>query len=1392
MIVTRTRNATVPDVLGATDVSIADRPSPLKPFGAPEAPGFLESFGLSFKTNSITGTAGGEIHDSLFGPSNERDDSFNPYDLMTDDFAQKYPFMLRHFESGRVLDLPNSASFHYFLARQEEDYNDRQRLAGGSFIGTLAGAIGPDVGLYAVTGAIGKLSGVSPQIAAWLAKGNAAVRATKYAALGSVANVGNEGLLEFINPDRNVDEKEAFLTAAVWGAGIGAVLPIGGKLFGAGREGLINTSWGRNLQTRVAKTIATSKPIANLAEIAKASDAELDTLLTETPSGTKVIGSLKTAGSAKKIAALEQRYVESGHKLTVQPHPYQDYADAVGGLDDLDSAMGVSLVTDANGNTTARAAGPDMIEPVIQGRFGQFGAILSSFLPGGKARAMPSGVARFLNYTLFDDAAMVLGNVVDAVDFTRNPSAEALKPGIQLLHARTEQAIGNSFNSHFKAGGQAIAGTLSDGTQLNAGRWFGFRQFREAAIDLVRQESEIKRGARTSLTFEPPAAVREAAEHVRQYSRDMLDRLDQAQLLRGPRALAAAQKELAGLQAAQKAVSDEVTALDAATPTGPRVEPRRATKSTKGFQKAYKQRLAALEAVNPGAASNKADAVELAKQDLQNQFDAAAKQANAEIDAHAAKMAEAAPRKAKADEAAKAKETEVKEIEDLIANADNYVTRRWLKHKIEGNKDRFTGLLKSQWQRNRQRDFKTNAPLAERPIIVEALDRLDPEDRAVLRQLGTIQADDGLAARYETAVDEYFTASAEGVYKELTDLNNAHGVPVIIKTPAPLKGRVLQIDETAFREFLDQDAQSILGHYDQQLSGRIAVRIAIENSRGEWAPVVKALLNEEFDGSVDQLIRASNAHFDNLLNAAADDAARAKIKTAQKNMGLIVERKISELEGRPPLMDNGSAAEAGWRAVGRSLLRMPYMAMMGLQTVTNLMDLAGVVLMTGLDSRKIKLLASQFQMNGWLPTMSKRGLEAVASALDQTGIRQMELNEVFEHPHDSAPATTLGGRMAQGLDRGTAFIAQQFGRVTGINWLNATTRRMAGHLVLDLVVDGTRRMSKASKLMDELGIDQATAFHRVGLAVEDAQRLSRLGFSAAESDKLIDVLMKHATDADGNRPWQSAAEPRAAFMEFQGHVLPEYHAWYHTERAMFDRFTSAINSEVDNMIVRPKTLSRPFMNARWLGRAVNQFWGFAYAWSNQLAIATGQRPGMQQAGYLMSLIGLGAMTDSIHNHLTGRRSFDETAGLWSDPKTSMAMLYGAVDRAGVLGWLSRPLGIADREGFGPGSALGGDGVSSRYLGNVKGRLGYLAPAGDYLDKLAAGLLGAPTDGSRKSWHMLRQSLPFQNLLHIQAVYRFTKDAGLPNPIGPGRGVDPFLLPTKPLNDPADRTEPPTP
>lgn len=243
--------------------------------------------------------------------------------------------------------------------------------------------------------------------------------------------------------------------------------------------------------------------------------------------------------------------------------------------------------------------------------------------------------------------------------------------------------------------------------------------------------------------------------------------------------------------------------------------------------------------------------------------------------------------------------------------------------------------------------------------------------------------------------------------------------------------------------------------------------------------------------------------------------------------------------------------------------------------------------------------------------------------------------------------------------------------------------------------------------------------------------------------------------------------------------------------------TAAINAEVDNLIVTPKLLSRPLFNSdprfAFIGKAFNQSQAFAFAYGNQLAPMVASRPGVGIANWMAQAVFFGAVSDALHNHISGRRSIGESAELWANPDKTAGMAYAAVNRAGLLGYLARPMAWADQAGVGVGPILGND-VSSMAAAQALAVTGKLGPFFNWAHDLGRGLgpLLTNTDqGYTPSLrHTLRKTLPFQNLLWTKALYTATRDAGFDNPGGPGNGLDVFL--TRPAKEANQRQQKPRP
>jgi hypothetical protein len=339
-------------------------------------------------------------------------------------------------------------------------------------------------------------------------------------------------------------------------------------------------------------------------------------------------------------------------------------------------------------------------------------------------------------------------------------------------------------------------------------------------------------------------------------------------------------------------------------------------------------------------------------------------------------------------------------------------------------------------------------------------------------------------------------------------------------------------------------------------------------------------------------------------------------------------------------------------------------------------------------------------------------------------------------------------------DRATDKLADIFTTATGIRRIATNSKRAAATLVQDVLMEGARKLVDAGDLMAG-GMTREEALAKVGLDPIDATRLNRLGLNLDRSRRLMNMLDQHAVDWEGNR----------VDSRHTGWMSPESSQWYKADRDLFEQFHYAINTEVLNLIVEPKIMSRPLLNQTWLGRAVNQFQSFAFAWGNQLAPLIAQRPAMEAAQYMTLAVGFGVLTDSIYNQLAGRRSLAESATMMTE--NPIGILVGGVQRSPLLGWLARPIGMLEQTEYGLGKLSGNRAISSQYARPEMSLGDFAGPAFGWADNLTRAVTGIGTDGYTDSrGRRLWRALPYHNLWQIDALNRTAEAMGYGTPIGP--------------------------
>lgn len=722
--------------------------------------------------------------------------------------------------------------------------------------------------------------------------------------------------------------------------------------------------------------------------------------------------------------------------------------------------------------------------------------------------------------------------------------------------------------------------------------------------------------------------------------------------------------------------------------------------------------------------------------------------------------------------------------EDLGELAHN--PQRWKWFEVQRNKKVWIDKIYAQTLKYREIDYSTGKPLTEtdRSVLDEVVDfkrdtrdlgrGLDADDRRAIRDLiekykeidpdkalteaeMRVDLGDDIMRRYNEEWDLWARGSVESTYETLVNIDNAHGVTHAMGSNA-FKRRLLQIDQDEFSEFLVESLEDLVGGYHTQVAGRIAARQAIRND-ALLVSDLKALGFdlEKADYDPNLLIAAVRKDFDDQMavaRGAGDMKNVDRLEASQRSTLNVLQAKLDELQGES-LRINDPAASAGWRLFEKVSLRLPAMAFLGKVTVSSLTDLAAHAFTKGLTARHIKGTARSINLLKSVPDYGLEGLYVANSDMIRPtrALHNYDLDNLGEMRQYGVGRTA---RVLETFDKVSEAVQNTFFKLTGMNRWNRNQKRWMSTLYLFEFMRGAKKMAQAERLVRS-GLSEADAIKKVGLDLQDAALLNRLGLNGARSDRLMRIVSEHGAAFDlkdgAKKKWANQAEFERFLEGEKGYVSPEFYAWKDLDRELFNTFTGAINRHVQDLIVEPKMMSRPLFNNTWIGRVFNQFQAFAFAWGNQHAHLAAQRPVHEQVGAIFLGVGVAGLVDAIHNQLSGRRSFDETAVQWAE--NPQGMVYGAINRSALTGWLVRPIGLLDQTPIGPGKLLGNNELSGTYSRPIEPSGFLLGPFGSWADNSAVAIMQSAYEGevNNKRKRQLWNALPYHNLWFIEAAMR---------------------------------------
>lgn len=1318
-----------------------------------------------FNRSAILGAVSGRIgaaFDTMGSIDQGRlNPGFNPYNILSDQFIERHPYMAQEFDDGSVLDIPNEDAFWRYVRYKGADATDRETMGKHGFGMNLAAGLlaqGPEMLLTA---------GVAePFAAANLVNATRSGMAARLAASAGEAaaiNFAQEETIRALAPTkRNVDEKEAALMALGMGSAFGTAMPLmfkgAGSVLKSG-AGLADRHLLAKFQKDTAAAMAGAKHEAVLSAAAEA-DAQAAKFAGDA-AAPKALTILRTETNAAHLAQLEARGVQilehprqGDYNTAAQLKTLDDhFADAgmmgPGGPEELMAAQAAKEAgarIDAKVAEVGKTVNADLPQAAASKPSGWAAKLASLVTPGGRLREAPSAMARKVSNLLFDNSWATAESADAPLTHQVAPTAESLKLNHDAKFNEAQMAMRESQKAGVKAGG--FTHELAGGETLAVKSTGDTRNFGRAVIDHLWREDAHARGQGEAPQSAP--AVAQAARAARNYlnhmgtegkALDLIGQLDNYvprrwkawEIVRG-------REDFIG-----KLIEQQKTNYLRDFNTG-----------------AWKDGHTRLvdEGVWNGPARSHLTSEDVAAiRDRQTKGEQM--------------LAEATATRKQATETvqgAKAMRNEAKAARDQaaqqMAEARRFRTESE-SMRTSGNKAEATRLWK-QWeslrdQANLAKQEAGNTLAQARTKITEAVATRKKaaqiaKDAAAFpkdiqeSELAGILGAHGMG-RYDAEIKAFWRSRAESTFNTLTNDGEKMGAHELTHGSKPMNERTLEIDPAAFRQYLHDDAEGLLHGYHHSTAGHLASRRAFRLD-GRMQESVRAITGidpkaENFDPAL--MVRAVNEHFQTLIDWArknGDNAAMDRLENAKKSATNDILAKLNELHGA-----NMTEKPIGWSLLGQRVsLRLPVMAYLGNLVASNISDIAAVSLASKMTANQKWQVVKALNLFKEVP---KAGLESLfVGTMDAANhLRAARGMDIHDMPMGREYGAGTQGRVMEGIDKATEKGTAMFLGLTGMPRFNGNLRRAMGHVVLEQLTDGARKMAKA-EVLRKGGMAEAEAVAKAGLSPEDATQLNRLGINGKSSTRIMEQLRQSGTDFEGKALGDAVAT-------HDGFIHPQFANWSDPDAAK--SFMAAVNRHTTDLILEPKLLSKPLMNRSWHGKVFNQMANFFYAWGNQQAVLAAQRPLTSQAQYAMMAVGLGAVADALHNGISGRRSLDDTAKKWQDDP--VAMTYGAIDRSALLGWLARPIAMADKYNLGPNRFIKNDQMSGTFR-QAEGPWEILGgPFASWAKSLASGTIGAAGQGKfgPNQQKQLWNATPYHNLWFLNMGLRAMEAAGFDMP-----------------------------
>jgi predicted kinase len=635
------------------------------------------------------------------------------------------------------------------------------------------------------------------------------------------------------------------------------------------------------------------------------------------------------------------------------------------------------------------------------------------------------------------------------------------------------------------------------------------------------------------------------------------------------------------------------------------------------------------------------------------------------------------------------------------------------------------------------------APRAQRKILVGSLD-------------------ERLRAQYLDRLRQRYREQATNIRDAITDPVRGHGVAAHMQAvPRPLRERSLGINYATVQDFLDDGLQNQVMRYDYNVAGHIGVRRAIQQNSETWdnyrtsdgrkvetADDLADVLDTQFNRMRALAERAGDLELANKIASAHAKARRDLVTPMQAMTGQMPNRGLSD-------------PDSFLSFFGRTVQRYNFMNKLGSVGWAQLNDLAPITLYLLQNPRSL----AQFpRLIGLMKNFSRKDLELFQLWTDHMTRTRAITDQDFD-VRDLGYGAGKARVVSAMIEHGSTRLSEVSSHLSGMNWITNTNKRLAGMLTFERMTTLSKKMIRAKKLMDD-GMSEADALKKVRMSKYQLAKVNQLGLNVERAELFHAQTYAKGTLSDGRAIRE--------VMSFDDYMRNEkklfvngFAEWDMNDvsiRDLLETIQARVDDEVNrHLVVTPGVFDRPLVNFNTWGKLLNQFQTFMMAFQHQRMLPMSQMPAKYQLWYLTTYMALGATTDAITNHLSGRRKLSESAEEWKSNPAGMA--YKAFVYSGLSGPISRAWGLTDALGVpvSPGvlfdNRVGGGASQGFYSGDAGARaviqgLGPTASTADRMGDILYDVAG-PGEVDDQTYYKAATMLPFQNQAILRMLYRAT-------------------------------------